>query len=388
MDAATFPRQKVCGEHLSAGAWPLLTALGVASEVRSQAVPIDEVSLVASHRHRLTIAASAKGSTSPVTFSRYRFDEMLVNHAAEAGVEVRLGFRMRNAIIERGEVQGLTASCVSKQESAERLEAPVIIAADGRQSVVVRHTGNVVRHGPRLIGFKRHFPRGSGNTEPRDANSLAMHSLPGGYVGAAPVEDGSVNLCGVLPRRLLSCAEGGLNQVLADWMSTQPTLAAMLSNSPSTHSWSTIADVSTQFAEPRVRGVLYVGDALGTIEPLTGQGMTMALASAFLARSILADASPSRPPSAIDQQRYATSWQSLFRRSIQTASAIGYLMRRPHMIQAMMHVDRLRHGLGSTIFQKVYHSIPVSPSRLEKLTEPRLSDFAQQVAIASGSEHC
>jgi hypothetical protein len=58
------------------------------------------------------------------------------------------------------------------------------------------------------------------------------------------------------------------------------------------------------------------------------------------------------------------------------------------MIQAMMHVDRLRHGLGSTIFQKVYHSIPVSPSRLEKLTELRLSDFAQQVAIASGSEHC
>ncbi len=280
------------------------------------------------------------------------------------------------------------ASCVSKQESTERFDAPVIIAADGRQSVVVRQTGNVVRHGPRLVGFKRHFPRDSGNIEPCDANSLAMYSLPGGYVGAAPVEDGSLNLCGVLPRRLLGSADGGLNQVLADWMSAQPSLATMLSKCPSNHSWSTIADVSTQFAEPRVRGVLYVGDALGTIEPLTGQGMTMALASAFLARSILIDTSPARPPSAFDQQRYATNWQSLFRRSIRTASAIGYLMRRPHIIQAMMHVDSLRDGLGSTIFQKVYHSIPVSPSRLEKLTESRSSDFAQRDAITSGSEHC
>ncbi len=182
MDAATFPRQKVCGEHLAAGAWPLLTALGVAEKVRAQAVPIVEVNLVASRKHRLTIAATAKDAIAPVTFSRYRFDELLVKHAADAGVEVRLGFRVRSTLIERGEVQGLMASCVSKQESTERFDAPVIIAADGRQSVVVRQTGNVVRHGPRLVGFKRHFPRDSGNIEPCDANSLAMYSLPGGYV--------------------------------------------------------------------------------------------------------------------------------------------------------------------------------------------------------------
>ena len=53
--------------------------------------------------------------------------------------------------------------------------------------------------------------------------------------------------------------------------------------------WWTVADVSTQTPRPCVAGVLYIGDACGTIEPLTGQGMTMAMTAAVLAGQTLID---------------------------------------------------------------------------------------------------
>src|SRR5580698_3951274 len=96
IDAASFPRQKVCGEYLGAGAWPVLEMLGVAPAIHEIAVPVRGVSLVLPTGARLGASVepppdaqrtSRAGGTraAPVALSRYRLDHLLVEAAAQAG---------------------------------------------------------------------------------------------------------------------------------------------------------------------------------------------------------------------------------------------------------------------------------------------------------------
>ena len=50
--------------------------------------------------------------------------------------------------------------------------------------------------------------------------------------------------------------------------------------------WQTTSEVTCQSATPNVAGVLYVGDAQGTIEPVAGQGMTLAMGMPALAANL------------------------------------------------------------------------------------------------------
>ncbi|MCE9605508.1 MAG: FAD-dependent monooxygenase [Planctomycetia bacterium] len=366
VDTSHFPRRKMCGEHLACGAQPLLDAIGIGAEVRALGVPIKTVSLFASPKHRLTVPAAAGDSLCPTALSRYRFDQLLVEHAQKSGAELRVGRRVRSVLIERGVVQGVETRDQARQMSVEVFWAPIIIAADGRQSVVVRHTGTVSRWGPTLVGFKRHFPFPVGNEDFR-TDELAMFGLPGGYLGVAPVEDGSLNLCGLLPREVMAGKTGSLDAAIDDWLSTYPSLLRLISRTSNAEPWSTIADVRTQTARPRLPGVLYIGDAFGTIEPMTGQGMTMALAGALLAHQILRRSDGGEPAGELAQRRFEIAWESMFRRSIRQASALAMLLRRPRLMQAIMFADRLPGDPATRLFGGIYRSVPVAQSCFEQL---------------------
>jgi 2-polyprenyl-6-methoxyphenol hydroxylase-like FAD-dependent oxidoreductase len=111
--------------------------------------------------------------------------------------------------------------------------------------------------------------------------------------------------------------------------------------------WMTMPEVRQQWSVPRVEGVLYVGDALETIEPLAGQGLAMALAGASLAAEMLL-AGPRPRIDAAWQQRYASIWRGRFRRTIDRAQRLGWLLRRPALL----------HSLAS---------LPPAPKRLQQL---------------------
>ena len=117
--------------------------------------------------------------------------------------EVMLETRVGDVLIDHDRATGITAR-FGTATAPLQLKARAIVAADGRNSRIVAQTGQRLRRGPAIVGFKRYAP-------PEDAaelppGMLEMHSLSGGYVGVCRVEDGQTNLCGVLPRRLVSAA--------------------------------------------------------------------------------------------------------------------------------------------------------------------------------------
>ena len=351
LDAASFPRQKVCGEYLGAGAWPVLEMLGVAPAVHEIAAPVRNVSLVLPTGARLGASVEPRQGAAPVALSRYRLDQLLLEAAGRAGAEVMLETRVGDVSIDHDRACGVAARSSSASSSPLQLKTHALVAADGRNSRIVAQTGQRWRRGPAVVGFKRYAaPDDSAELPP---GMLEMHSLPGGYVGVCRVEDGQTNLCGVLPRHLVSAARSSFTAAIGQWTSQLPFLARCVNSANIDSRWFTVADVSTQTARPCVAGVLYIGDACGTIEPLTGQGMTMAMTSAVLAAQTLStESSAALDPDA--QVAYDVAWHAQFNPAIRRARAMGWLLRHPRVIQRLMQVDRLRTGLAERIFGQVF----------------------------------
>ncbi len=199
---------------------------------------------------------------------------------------------------------GRVAGIVARQGTSESFEvsAAVTVAADGRHSPLVRRTGRTrprSRFRPRLFGLKRHLTVPDRDSEP--AGTVGLHLVPGGYVGACRVETSLTNLCGLLPESSLKRHRGDLDRLADVVFPANPVLHDLWRSGVPSGEWKTIADVRVQASTPGLPGILYVGDAQGTIDPLGGQGMTMALLGAevlapFVTRA-LAEAGRMRPSS-------------------------------------------------------------------------------------------
>ncbi len=124
------------------------------------------------------------------------------------------------------------------------LRSRTVIAADGRSSKIVRQTGRVVTHGPKLVGFKRHLIVDDPNSLMPDS-TIDMHSFRGGYLGMCRVEDGAMNICGLLPRSVLQQDRGNLGRALQRLLPANVAEAVTIGDRGD---WLTIPNVQQQNA--------------------------------------------------------------------------------------------------------------------------------------------
>ena len=282
IDAARFPRQKVCGEYLSSAAWQLLDelGLGISAARPSNCRACGWMWPAAAARcsifprrcgHRLRSAATAstpRWSRPPArpasTCSRDTASNRCCRPLAGDG---RRGHRRRSSA------------------RSETFRAPLIVAADGRRSLVVRDTGRVVRGRSGLVGFKAHAdgPMPTGTASRRSSCTR----FPMATLAFARSRGGGSTSAASCPGSGCAQSRGNLAEALRLWIAESGPSPSYLDIDRERDGWLTMPEVAIQRSYPHAGGVLYVGDAMGTIEPLTGQGMTMALASARLAATHL-----------------------------------------------------------------------------------------------------
>jgi flavin-dependent dehydrogenase len=350
VDIAHFPRQKVCGEYLSAAAWELLEDMQL-GPTRAMGVELTRMRLDTPRGRGVGAEYDFEPERRPAALSRWKLDAMLVGTACAAGAELFCGYRVRSVRRDAGRVTGVICSAVNDAEEQLELDAPLVVAADGRRSRVVQETGRRTIRSSGVVGFKRHV-------RPRDMKSyegvLSMYAEPGGYVGVCPTELGTLNVCGLIPRARLQAAHGDFSRAMRDWIGpTSPLRSLVEMPAEQEEAWHTMPDVARQRAQPEIEGVVYVGDALGTIEPLAGQGMTMALAGARLLVRFLLTAD-GRPIGRAEQRRYDATWHATFDRRITDAARFGDLLRRPRVLAAAIAGCDLIPGLASSLMKKAY----------------------------------
>ncbi len=282
VERAVFPRPKVCGDCLNPDVWPVLARLGAAELVA--ALPHADLRRVEFLGRRGARVGFPLPAGSERTVRRADLDAALLTHAANLGAEVTAGTAVCG--LRRAAGGGSAEGIVVTLTGGEEVHTGFVIAADGRNSVVVRALGllpaPVTRPpspAPR-VGFQTHVPRDLCPPEFAAGGLVQMRWFPGGgYGGLAPTGDGELNVSlGIAPDRIPAMrawaeAELGLP---ADWPG-----------------WQTIAPLDrAPLRVPVGLGgrVLVAGDAARVVEPFTGEGIYYALRAGELAGECVARA--------------------------------------------------------------------------------------------------
>jgi flavin-dependent dehydrogenase len=352
VDAARFPRHKVCGECLGAVALPLLDDLGIGNALRRDLIWHDELRIVLPSGQQVRAPLERSGPLALVSISRYALDALLLEQARAAGAEILLEHRARRLIIGDSRVQGVVVSSVRHIGEECVLSGRVVVAADGRDSLLVKETGFVSASGESCVGFKRH--RAAGCESSHSPSILEMHSFAGGYLGICQADRSAINYCGLVPRNLLRAARGSIREVLRQHLAKNRQDHRWDDVLEDGH-WLTTANVQQQRARPRLPGIIYAGDAQGTIEPLAGQGISMALAGAHLAAGLLI-ANTRRSADQRLQREYERRWLEEFSGPIAWGARFGWWLRRPKLLAQVLSVPYLARQYEAKVLRWGYRT--------------------------------
>jgi flavin-dependent dehydrogenase len=291
LDRARFPRDKICGEYLSPQGSRILDRLGVLKAAETAgARPIrgmrirgpDGTWLVADYPS----AGRWRGYRDHALAVRRRaLDAVLVERARELGVSVREGVQAVDLLRQGHRVAGVRTAPVGSaggRGAAEAVRAPLVVAADGRTSLVTHRLG-LRRPHPWLRRLAMVADVGGAACDPARGEIFVA---PPAYAIMNPVADDRVNLSLVVPVEQARRRRGDLGARFDAAVRAMPGLAPRLARARRLGPVRACGPLAYRVAPPRDDGVLLVGDAAGFLDPFTGEGLFAALRSAELAAEV------------------------------------------------------------------------------------------------------
>jgi geranylgeranyl reductase family protein len=268
VDKATFPRDKCCGDGLTAAALRLLEQLGLEPASVPSWTPVGTVVLHGPDHRRVSLPLPAEGLYSVVA-RRVELDAALLALAAAAGAEVRQGTACTDARAARDRV------VVSLADGSE-LHARYLVAADGMWSPLRKQLGAAHPGGYRGEWHAfRQYLRDVG-PDAVDAQHVWFEpDLLPGYAWSFPVGGGTVNV-GFGVQRGAGPPVGDMGRRWAELL-RRPAVAAVLGPSAVAEgphrAWPIPARVDRAVLTAAGGRALFVGDAAAATDPLTGEGI-------------------------------------------------------------------------------------------------------------------
>lgn len=366
VERARFPRDKVCGEFVSAEGAAVLTRLGLRERLEAAGARRIGGCLVTTQRgRRLTSALPDLGveGRDALGVSRRRLDAELLQWAAAGGVRVLDRCEAVRPIFEEDRVVGCAVRGVRASRRGHGLRARLVVAADGRRSLLVRHLhpelGDPARSGPRSwFGLKRHLV----STDPGLGGRVELHGFPAGYAGLAEIEDGRLNLCLLTTLDALRRCAGSAEQLVARLVMQNPAARERLERTRPDGAWMTIGPLRFGVRRPAAAGALFVGDAAGTIDPFCGEGISHALLSAELALPSVVHAATWGRLDEIEAARYTARWLRQFHAATRRAQLVGAVLGRSRWLEAALGLlaqlpgDWSAHAVAATRTGRLEHS--------------------------------
>ena len=333
-----FPRRKVCGECIAASNLPLLEALGIGPAFDAAAGPeLRRVALLRGGRSIQADLPAANHERYPWgrALGRETLDTLLLEQARATGAEVLQPWSVQALEGAPGDWRCEIRSVESGSTST--LRCRVAIDAHGSWEALPSARRN--RHGTddaaELLDFKANF-RGASLGE----GLLPVLSLDGGY-GGMVVADGGVTTvaCCIRRDRLGACrsASPGLRAGEAieaflrrECRGVSVALQAATRDGP----WLAAGPLRPGIRVEAGDGSFRIGNAAGEAHPIIGEGMSMAMQSAWLLCSHLLDAGRTGNASAAAVQadvgrRYAEAWRHGFGPRLQLAAAFAHTAMHP-----------------------------------------------------------
>jgi len=371
VDKATFPRDKCCGDGLTTGALRLLEQLGVsplslpswqsvdAAWVRSPSGRVVELPL-----------PSGRGVYAAVA-RRTDLDALLVDRARDAGADVHEGSTLTGV--------RTTADAIELDvDEVGTISARMAIGADGMWSPLRKLLG-VAEAG--YLGEWHAFRQYFAQVGPAAASQLWVWFEPDllpGYAWSFPLAGGRANVGFGIPRGGAISTQA-MKQLWPDLLA-RPHIHAVLGGSAVAEAphkaWPIPARIgSLPLTAPRA---LFVGDAAGATDRLTGEGIGQALLTGALAADAILDQGLAHP------EQIAAGYRDAVLRNLAAdhhmSVALGKVLQWRSGARAAIRVAGMsgwtRKNFGRWLFEDEPRGIVLTPRRWHRHFLDRDGAFA------------
>ncbi len=320
LERATFPRPKPCGDYLNPGCGAVLARIGALEAVRHAAAPVSGMRIVAPDG---TGATTAFSNGTGYALPRATLDHLLAGHAAGLGASVVEEAYVVGIAHEGGHIR-VTAERGRGGRPLEHYHARIVIGADGLRSRVARMTGTggPPRAGRFTIGgyLGELAPAATGGGAPPPGE---VHLDRDRYCGVAYLPGDLANVTIALGRPELRTWRGALESRYWASLRAFPGLAGRLGRARLVGGLRAAGPLAYWRRRAVADKVVLVGDAAAYMDPMTGQGVYLALRGAELAAEAVAGALDGGGPTA----RILAGYERERRRAFGEAFLLSHLLQ-------------------------------------------------------------
>lgn len=336
-----YPKHKVCGEYVSNEVLPYLDWLNInISELHPAAIT-------------KIIFSTSKGKTiqgqlplGGFGISRYALDNFLYGKAKANGCE-----------FIHQTVENITFTddrfTVDLSEG-NPIEADFVVGAFGKRSNIdLKMHRDFVEHKSPWLAVKAHYE----GEFPED--TVGLHNFRGGYCGVSKVEDDKINVCYLADYKTFKNYKN-IEDYQHEVVTKNPNLKSIFENAkPVFDKPLTISQISFEKKNAVEDHILMIGDSVGMIHPLCGNGMAMAIHSAKIVSELLEKFYNCEISTRTELERkYREAWDHNFKKRLSTGRLIASILGKSTLSENLMRILAFFPSLLPKIITKT-HGKPI-----------------------------
>lgn len=313
IESGEYPSHKVCGEFFSPECLTIIKGWDI------HPVQVHSACLHAEGGASLTYDFRKPAGS----LSHYTFDSLLLEKARNAGARVLTGTKATQFSHSLGEH-------IIKLSNGEIVQAHNLILAVGRLPQILPEATLC------YVGLKAHF-----KGIPLDS-TLVMHYFDGGYIGLSPIEDDKVNVACLVEKGKVD-GYLGPEAFIERLLSKHEKLGNTIGRGTNLFSKWMTGGIPEFGVKARVDwpNTYCVGDAAGTIPPITGMGLSMAIRGGVMVAEYAFRNDPNG---------YRKEWLGTFKPSITMGKGLQAMAIRPSLCSPLMQLGKM----FPSILDKIY----------------------------------
>jgi len=264
IEKGNYPRHKVCGEYISMESHSYVQAICPALSGLDLPV-INKFGLSSTGKNQFNTALDLGG----FGISRYLLEKMLFDKACSVGVIFMTDTKATNVFFEPD-----TGACKIETTHGD-VCALLACNASGRKSNFETKEKANRPVGTNYVGVKYHIKI------TRDPTLIEIHNFPGGYCGISNIEDSKSCLCYIVNSKQLNSVQNSIPELEKQFLYKNNNLRILFNEAEFLFKKPVIiSGINFRIKEPYKGDLFSLGDAVGSIAPITGNGMSNALRSA------------------------------------------------------------------------------------------------------------
>lgn len=265
IEKGNYPRQKVCGEYISMESFNYLHA--ICPTLKDLNLPLITNFKLSSTGNKQFTTALGQGGFG---ISRYLLEELLFIEAKKLGVIFMLNTKANEISYDENR------ELYSVKTNIETITAQLVCNSSGRKSNLETQNNHKNLNETNYVGIKYHIKLD------RQQDLIEIHNFPGGYCGISNIEDGKSCVCYIVNSEKLKSTNNSIQEMESTFLFQNKNLKNIFSSAEFILKEPvTISGINFKIKKTISDGSFLLGDAAGSIAPITGNGMSIGLRSAF-----------------------------------------------------------------------------------------------------------